>query len=340
VEPGPESSPQPDVAAVEPLEADLAEIAVESEIAGSEIAGFDGIEVTDAPDASDRNAAFVTSTPAEVFEPAAADSDALAGANLDAIELDSSETGGIEPQYLEVDSNALTDTSAPAPLDVAEPSLESATPALEQSEAGSLDVAAQAGIQALGFLDPAATPIAADEQLLEQDPAEQRAPDVEFTATLEHELAGSSLKPEPLVEASAPGIEAAIEAGADVVALELETPQQAPSLEQQVVPLAQPPAAVTSVPLLSEQHSSNTSAEPRDLAPPAVAALSAPSDSMPHPEQLRRGSITALMDEYPAAPTPTGQRGGSVESVYEVDVAAFIGPLASFEHDTLRDDTD
>jgi hypothetical protein len=53
-------------------------------------------------------------------------------------------------------------------------------------------------------------------------------------------------------------------------------------------------------------------------------------------EQRAGATVTALLDEYSAAGTSFAQRGaGSVESVYELDVAGFITPLTSFEHDPV-----
>ena len=103
--------------------------------------------------------------------------------------------------------------------------------------------------------------------------------------------------------------------------------------------VVQSTAAEVSLP--EQQPASPTPPVPLPEAEPQVAAaLSATRDAGPRPEQLRRESVSALLDEYPAGAMQWESREThSVESAYEVDVAAFSSPLA-FEHHLLRDDSD
>jgi segregation and condensation protein A len=115
-----------------------------------------------------------------------------------------------------------------------------------------------------------------------------------------------------------------------------------PEQQQSATTTLQPPATTTVQPLatMTVQPLATMTVQPHDAAPQSVAALSATRDAAPHPEQLVFGSVTALLDEYPVGAVQLEQREpSSVESVYEVDVAAFSSPLA-FEHCPLRDDSD
>jgi segregation and condensation protein A len=106
--------------------------------------------------------------------------------------------------------------------------------------------------------------------------------------------------------------------------------------------LATEPVVAVASAVLPEPQPSATTTPPllRDAEPQVAVALSATRDAGPPLEQLRRGSVTALLDDYPVGAMQWETREtNSVESAYEVDVAAFSSPLA-FEHHLLRDDSD